>query len=114
LIKIKRVYEEPSEDDGVRILIDRLWPRGLSKEKAKVDRWAKEISPSTELRKWYGHDPAKSEEFEKRYRKELDDKKNELEELAKSAHGKTVTLLYASKDEHLNQAVVLKEILGEI
>ena len=110
-ITIKRVYEEPSKEDGKRILIDRLWPRGLTKEKAKIDLWLKNIAPSTDLRKWFGHDVAKWQEFKKRYVAEI--KKNiqvlsELEEALKK--GKS-TLVYAAKDEEHNDAVVLKEYL---
>lgn len=108
-ITIKRVYEKPSKEDGERILIDRLWPRGLTKEKAKIDLWLKDIAPSTELRKWFGHDPAKWGEFKKRYVAEI--KKNaivvsQLEEQLKK--GK-VSLVYAAKDEEHNDAVVLRE-----
>ena len=108
-IIIKRVYDEPSKEDGKRILIDRLWPRGLTKEKAQIDLWLKEISPSTELRKWFGHDPSKWTEFKKRYIVEI--KKNttvrsQLEEQLKN--GK-VTLVYGAKDEKHNDAVVLQE-----
>jgi len=110
-ITIKRVYEEPSKEDGKRILIDRLWPRGLTKEKAKIDLWLKNIAPSTELRKWFGHDPAKWQEFKKRYLVEI--KKNiqvlsELEGELKKGQG---TLVYGAKDEEHNDAVVLKEYL---
>ena len=112
MIKTKRIYDDKADSDGYRILIDRLWPRGISKEKAGVDLWLKEIAPSTELRKWYDHDPEKWEEFENRYKEELKDKKeliNQIKELEKEH--KTVTLLYAAKDtEHAN-AAVLKEVL---
>ena len=108
-ITIKRVYETPSKEDGKRILIDRLWPRGLTKEKVQIDLWLKEIAPSTELRKWFGHDPSKWTEFKKRYITEI--KKNtavvaQLEEQLKK--GK-VTLVYGAKDEQHNDAVVLQE-----
>lgn len=110
-IVIKRVYEGPSKEDGKRILIDRLWPRGLTKEKAQIDLWLKDIAPSTTLRKWFGHDPSKWVEFKKRYVAEI--KKNtavtaELEEQLKK--GK-VTLVYGARDEEHNDAVVLKEYL---
>ncbi len=106
-IQIKRVYEQPQAADGKRILIDRLWPRGLTKQKAKVDLWLKDIAPSTELRKWFAHDPAKWREFKERYYEELE-KNNEvvttLVELLKS--GK-VTLVYGAKDEEHNDAVAI-------
>lgn len=110
-IKIKRVYLEPEKEDGKRILVDRLWPRGLAKEKAGVDLWLKGIAPSTELRKWFGHDPSKWEEFEARYRAELRAKKEELLQLKQEAAQGLVTLLYGARDEEHNQAVVLKKIL---
>ncbi|MEO8862890.1 MAG: DUF488 domain-containing protein [Candidatus Saccharimonadales bacterium] len=108
MIRIKRVYEEPSKDDGFRILVDRLWPRGVSKDKAAVDIWLKEIGPSTELRNWFGHVPAKFDEFKKRYKKELKDNPdtNTLNNLI--ADHKTVTLVYGAKNTEANQAVVLK------
>lgn len=109
-IKIKRVYEKPSASDGKRILIDRLWPRGLSKAEAQVDLWLKEIAPSGELRKWFGHEPEKWDEFRKRYRAELDKNKDAVSQLKSAATGKT-TLLYAAKDTEHNNAVVLKEYL---
>lgn len=108
-IIIKRVYEAPSKEDGKRILIDRLWPRGLTKEKAKVDLWLKAIAPSTELRKWFGHDPSKWNEFKGRYITEIKNNSavtSQLEEYLKK--GK-VTLVYGAKDEQHNDAVVLKE-----
>jgi uncharacterized protein YeaO (DUF488 family) len=109
-IKIKRVYEKPSASDGKRILIDRLWPRGLSKAEAQVDLWLKEIAPSGELRKWFDHDPAKWNEFRKRYRSELDKNKDAVSQLKSAATGKT-TLLYAAKDTEHNNAVVILEYL---
>jgi len=110
-VKIKRIYEEPDPKDGLRLLVDRLWPRGLSKEKAHVDRWLKEIAPSDELRHWFGHDPAKWQEFRTRYRGELAATRPLLDEIAELAHKEPVTLLYAAKDEEHNNAVVLKELL---
>lgn len=113
MIYLKRVYESYSKEDGYRVLVDRLWPRGISKEKAHVDVWMKEIGPSNELRKWFGHDPKKWEAFEKKYKEELKEKKellNELKELIKKHH--TVTLLYGAKDTEHNQAVVLAHILS--
>lgn len=112
MIKSKRTYDAASDDDGYRILIDRLWPRGLSKEKAHIDLWLKDIAPSTELRKWYDHDVDKWSEFEKRYKDELKSKSeliDQIKELEKEH--KTITLLYSAKDtEHAN-ANVLIEIL---
>ncbi|HJS50876.1 MAG TPA: DUF488 domain-containing protein [Pyrinomonadaceae bacterium] len=110
-VKVKRVYERPAEDDGNRILVDRLWPRGLSKEKAGVDLWLKDIAPSTELRKWFGHDPQKWKGFRGRYETELKSK-DELVEMLKAKAGKgTITLLYAARDEKHNEALVLKKVL---
>jgi uncharacterized protein YeaO (DUF488 family) len=112
MIQTKRVYEEPKKGDGFRILVDRLWPRGLTKEKASVDLWMKEIAPSDELRKWFHHEERNWGEFVKRYKAELAKKKDLLGELKKlrNEHG-TVTLLFGSKDEKQNQAVVLADIL---
>ena len=112
MILTKRVYDKPAKDDGFRVLVDRLWPRGLTKEKAKVDLWMKEIGPSDELRKWFHHEEGNWAEFEKRYKKELGGKKELLGELRRleKEHGK-VTLVYGSKDEKQNQAVVLVEVL---
>src|SRR5215831_584213 len=110
LIKLKRVYEEPAETDGKRILVDRLWPRGLSKEKAKVDLWLKDVAPSNELRKWFAHDPAKWSEFKTRYRAELKQNSEAVAELKLAAKGKT-TLLYGARDTEHNEAVVLQELL---
>jgi uncharacterized protein YeaO (DUF488 family) len=112
MIQTKRVYEKPAKDDGVRILVDRLWPRGLTKEKARVDLWMKGIAPSDELRKWFHHEGMNWSEFVKRYKAELANRKDLLNELKKQEkeRGK-VTLLFASKDEKQNQAVILAEIL---
>lgn len=108
-IKIKRVYEQPSKDDGRRILVDRLWPRGLSKEKAGVDLWLKEIAPSTELRNWFGHDPGRWEGFKERYLVELKGNKEQTRLLKQELDKGIVTLVYATKDEEHNQAVVIQE-----
>ena len=113
-IRIKRVYQEPEEADGRRVLVDRLWTRGLSKEKAKVDVWVKEIAPSTELRRWYGHDPDKWPEFKTRYAAELEANPARVEELLAEVQAGTVTLLYSSKEERLNNAVALKEYIESI
>ena len=108
-IKIKRVYEPPDKDDGMRILVDRLWPRGLAKEKASVDLWLKDIAPSTELRKWFGHDPSKWEEFKKRYLGELKDNREQIRLLKQEVEKGVVTLVYGAKDEAHNEALVLQE-----
>jgi uncharacterized protein YeaO (DUF488 family) len=112
MIKLKRVYEEPSPNDGLRVLVDRLWPRGLTKERAAVDLWLKDVAPSTELRKWFGHDPAKWKQFQVRYRKELQEKKDALQSLKQKSKGHTVTLVYGARDEEHNEALVLKRLLG--
>ena len=113
-IRVKRVYEEPEESDGRRILVDRLWARGLSKEKAKVDVWVKEIAPSTELRRWYGHDPNKWTEFKSRYAAELESNPGQVEEILGEIQAGIVTFLYSSKEEQLNNAVALKEYIESI
>jgi uncharacterized protein YeaO (DUF488 family) len=110
-IKLKRVYKKSAKEDGIRILVDRLWPRGLTKQKANVDIWLKEIAPSTELRKWFHHDPEKWKEFKKRYRLELRSKEEEIKLLKKELKNGTVTLVYGAKDEEHNEALVLKELL---
>jgi len=110
-IHVKRVYEEPEETDGRRILVDRLWARGLSKEKAKVDVWVKEIAPSTELRRWYGHEPNKWAEFKSRYAAELESNPGQVEEILGEIQAGIVTFLYSSKEEQLNNAVALKEYM---
>ncbi len=112
-VAIKRIYDPAGPKDGYRILIDRLWPRGIKKDAAAIDQWLKEVAPSTKLRTWFGHDPEKWKEFKKKYKDELDGNEawNELEALAKAK--KKITLLYGAKDEVHNQAVVLAELLGE-
>jgi uncharacterized protein YeaO (DUF488 family) len=110
-IRIKRAYEEPDKEDGTRILVDRLWPRGLTKEKARVDLWLKEVAPSTELRKWFAHDPAKWAEFRSRYREELKRNKEQLSLLRQEAAKGTVTLVYGAKDQQHNEAVILQRLL---
>lgn len=111
MIQLKRVYEEPSQNDGLRILVDRLWPRGLSKERAAVNIWLKDVAPSTELRKWFGHDPAKWKQFQVRYREELQEKKEVLKLLKQKCKEHTVTLVYGARDVEHNEALVLKLIL---
>jgi uncharacterized protein YeaO (DUF488 family) len=110
-IRIKRAYELPDDTDGLRILVDRLWPRGISKEKAKIDFWPKEIAPSNELRRWYGHDPDKWTEFKQRYFSELDAHPEQVEELVGYMRKGDVTFVYSSTEQHLNNAVALKEYI---
>jgi len=111
MLRIKRIYDEPTPEDGTRILVDRLWPRGIAKEKARIDEWLKEIAPSDGLRKWFGHDPARWDEFRQRYRRELEAKAELLDQLRGLTKKGTVTLLFAARDEEHNNAVVLKELL---
>ncbi|MCF6155371.1 MAG: DUF488 family protein [Candidatus Brocadia sp.] len=111
MFQIKRVYEKPSKNDGTRVLIDRLWPRGLKKEEAKIDHWMKEIAPSDTLRKWFAHKEERWQEFKSRYLKELKEKNEILEQLIDLGKNKKVTLLYAAKDEERNNAQVLLEAL---
>lgn len=113
MIKTKRVYENAEDNDGFRVLVDRLWPRGLSKEHAKIDEWLKDAAPSGELRRWFSHDPNKWPEFRRRYRDELDKKGEVLNVLVEKARKNNVTLLYATKDRERNNAIVLKEFLEE-
>lgn len=110
-IIIKRIYEEASDADGYRILIDRVWPRGISKEKAKLDEWIKDIAPSTELRKWFNHKEERFKEFAAKYKKELSESNSELQHIKRISKKQQVCLLYGAKNEKYNQAVVLKEIL---
>ncbi|MDD5655549.1 MAG: DUF488 domain-containing protein [Candidatus Omnitrophica bacterium] len=111
MIKIKRIYESPSKDDGFRVLIDRLWPRGVSKEKAKIDLWLKDIAPSDALRKWFGHREERWREFKKKYLKELEDKEQIIKQLRTIKKKGAITLLFAAKDTERNNAVVLKDML---
>jgi uncharacterized protein YeaO (DUF488 family) len=116
MVQIKRAYEPPAPEDGVRVLVDRLWPRGLSKGAAAVDEWLKDIAPSAELRKWFGHDPERWAEFKARYRAELTSAKRSaaLERLREAARTRgSVTLLFAARDEAHNHASVLREVLME-
>ena len=110
-ITLKRIYDKPSRTDGARILVDRLWPRGVSKEKADLDLWLKDIAPSTDLRNWFAHDPKKWAGFKKKYKAELEANKAAVKELKQVARKKKVTLLYGAKDENHNEAVVVKEFL---
>jgi len=116
MVQIKRVYVEPSPGDGVRILVDRVWPRGVSKGQAHLDAWRKDLAPSATLRKWFGHDPKKWDDFRTRYRMELrrPEQNQAIQELARLARTKTVTLLYGAADTEHNQAVVLKELLEQM
>ena len=114
MIKLKRVYEQAQLSDGFRVLVDRLWPRGISKEEAHIDEWLKDIAPSTELRKWFGHDPEKWPVFERRYRAELKVKTQLLEKLLADAAGREITLVYASREQRYNNVTVLKEVLTEL
>jgi uncharacterized protein YeaO (DUF488 family) len=109
-IKIKRIYDNYSSEDGSRILVDRLWPRGIKKENAKIDEWIKDIAPSDSLRKWFNHDPEKWEEFKKKYFDELNNKKDSLRNLVQKGKA-TITLIYSAKDKEYNNAVALKEYL---
>ena len=112
MVKLKRIYEEPEKSDGFRILVDRLWPRGVSKGKAALDLWLKDVAPSNALRKWFGHDPKKWLEFQKKYKSEIAVNKeifNQLREIVKKR--KNITLLYASKDEKHNEAIVIMNLL---
>lgn len=108
-IRIKRVYEQPDEHDGRRILVDRLWPRGLTKEKASIDLWLKDIAPSTELRKWFSHNTDRWEEFKERYLAELKENSEQIRILKHELDKDIVTLVYGAKDEKHNQAVVIQE-----
>lgn len=110
-IRLKRAYEPAESEDGTRILIDRLWPRGVSKADAALDDWAKQLAPSTELRKWFNHDPARWAEFQQRYRAELREQTAELERIRALARKAPVTLVYSARDEAHNDAVVLKAVL---
>ena len=116
MIRIKRVYSGPSPRDGVRILVDRVWPRGISRERARVVEWRKDFAPTASLRKWFGHEPTRWTEFRRRYRNELgrSETMDGLEKLARLSRKRTITLVYSAVDEEHNQAVVLKEFLDEL
>ncbi|MFQ5952147.1 MAG: DUF488 domain-containing protein [Candidatus Omnitrophota bacterium] len=113
MLKIKRVYEKPEKSDGLRILVDRLWPRGVGKKEAKIDHWMKEIAPSSNLRKWFAHKDERWPEFKRRYFKELKDKNEPLKQLKDSGKNKNVTLLYGAKDTERNNAKVLLEFISK-
>jgi len=111
-VKSKRVYDAAEAGDGYRVLIDRMWPRGVSRQRAQLDEWARELAPSSELRKWFHHDPERFDEFRSRYREELRERRPLLEELRRRARDGPVTLLYAARDREHNDAVVLEELLS--
>jgi uncharacterized protein YeaO (DUF488 family) len=110
-VRTKRAYDPPEPGDGYRVLIDRLWPRGVSRERAHLDEWARDLAPSTDLRKWFGHDPERFGEFRKRYRAELREHADQMEELRQRAEKGPVTLVYGARDEKHSDAVVLAEVL---
>jgi len=110
-IRLKRAYDPPSLDDGVRILVERLWPRGLSKERAAVDLWVKDVAPSSELRRWYAHDESRWPEFRRRYRAELRERPGELAELRRLAGAGPVTFIYGSRETEHNSATVLRNVV---
>jgi uncharacterized protein YeaO (DUF488 family) len=113
-IKLKRVYDKPEAGDGVRILVERLWPRGLSKKEAKVDIWLKDIAPSTGLRKWFSHDPSKWEEFRRRYYRELDQNRDAVNELLEITEGSDATFVYGSREKEYNSALALKSYIEKL
>ena len=112
-VRIKRVYEPPGPDDGYRVLIDHIWPRGMTRQRARVDEWRRELAPSDELRRWFAHDPAKFDLFRTRYREELDLRCERVAELRQLAKRRPVTIVYAARDRDHNNAVVLAELLLE-
>ena len=110
-VKLKRAYDRPTSDDGVRILVDRLWPRGVRKVDAAIDHWMKDIAPSAALRQWFGHDPVRWQEFRRRYRRELNEHEKEIGELRGLARHGPITLVYAARDQAHNEAVVLRDLV---
>ena len=110
-VKLKRAYEPPATDDGTRILVDRLWPRGVTKKRAAIDQWMKDIAPSTELRKWFSHDPARWDEFRRRYAKEVHQNAKLLDQLRSLARHGPITLVYSAHDEKHNDAVELRKLI---
>ncbi len=110
-IKIKRIYDEPADDDGYRILVDRLWPRGVTKKNANLDEWNKDVAPSPELRKWFDHKKERFEEFSFRYQIELKEKENQLNNIRQLARHETISLIYAAKNPKINHVVVLRDVL---
>jgi uncharacterized protein YeaO (DUF488 family) len=112
-VRVKRIYEEPARGDGYRVLIDHIWPRGVSRERARLDEWARELAPSDGLRKWFDHVPARYAEFRARYRSELRSQSTHLEELRRRAATRPLTILYAARDQEHNNAVVLAELVRD-
>jgi uncharacterized protein YeaO (DUF488 family) len=112
-VQIKRVYDPVDGDDGYRVLIDHVWPRGATRERARLDEWARELAPSDELRRWFAHDPAKFDEFRARYRDELKAQREQIAKLRRRASAETVTIVYAARDRDHNNAVVVAELLRE-
>jgi uncharacterized protein YeaO (DUF488 family) len=113
MIRLKRAYDSSAEDDGMRVLVDRVWPRGVKKEDLNIDDWTKAVAPSPELRRWFGHDPARWNEFQRRYRQELASRQAALAPLLEAARRGNLTLVYGARDTEHNQAVVLKQVLDE-
>ena len=113
-IRLKRVYEKPAKADGYRVLVDRLWPRALKKNDAQIDEWPREIAPTAELRKWFGHDPARWKEFKKRYAAELDDRHEQVKRFARESQKRTITFLFGAKDARHNNAVALKDYIERL
>lgn len=113
-IQLKRIYADAAETDGYRVLIDRVWPRGISKEKSQIDKWIKELAPSTELRKWFDHKEERFTEFSKKYQEELQQQTELIDDLLQQAKNRALTLVYSAKDEVHNQAVVLKDYLEHL
>jgi uncharacterized protein YeaO (DUF488 family) len=113
MLKTKRIYEEPDKGDGFRILVDRLWPRGVSKDRARIDLWLKEVAPSDTVRKWFGHDRTRWPEFKSRYFKELANNKEAVESIVEKASKGAVTLLFGAKDEECNNAIALQEFIEQ-
>lgn len=116
MLKVKRAYDKPATDNGTRILVDGLWPRGINKSEAGISEWIKELAPSAELRRWFGHEPGKFPEFRRKYIEELSapEKASRLKRIAKLAEDKTVTLIYGARDTEHNNAVVLAELIGKL
>ena len=113
-VRVKRVYDLPAKADGYRVLVDRLWPRGLKKSEARINEWLREIAPSTTLRKWFKHDPGRWKEFKKKYSAELDDHREQVEKLVREARKRNVTLLFSAKETEHNNAVALKEYVEQL
>lgn len=114
ILKIKRIYDDPQKDDGIRIFVDRLWARGVSKEKARLDYWFKDIAPSTDLRKWFNHEPEKFKEFSQSYKEELKDKSETINTILNFLKQNNVTLIYAAKNPTINHAIVLKNYIDYV